>query len=114
MLIEISILGYLLQNIKYLKKSELLLIIFGFLLNFNTNEYLFLYILDILYIIYLIYIFSKIIKINNEVKSLIRFVSVILIIIGINIVYTLFIKEKNENNNKINFNGNDIIKSTGK
>lgn len=90
LLMEVAFIGYLLGNIKFLKKYDFFILLIGILVGFIDSELTILYFIDFIFFIYLTFLTIRTIKIKKETNSVKIFFLLIIILLIFNQVYYFF------------------------
>lgn len=70
LLIEVTLIGYLFGNVKFLKQYEIFILLIGLFVGIIDSEFILFYFFDFVYFVYLIYLTIRTIKIKKEANSI--------------------------------------------
>ena len=90
LLAEVAFIGYLLGNIKFLKKYEFFIVLGTIIIGLIDSESIFFYYFDLVFFIYLMYLTIRTIKIKKETNSIKLFLFLIIILIIFNQIYDFY------------------------
>jgi len=90
LLIEVTLIGYLFGNIKFLKQYEIFILLIGLFVGIIDSELILFYFFDFVYFVYLIYLTIRTIKIKKEANSIKIFLFLIVALVFLNQIYYLY------------------------
>lgn len=90
LLLEVTFIGYLSGNIKFLKQYEIFIFLIGLFVGIIDSESILFYFFDFVYFVYLLYLTIRTIKIKKEANSVKIFLFLIVGLVLLNQIYYLY------------------------